>query len=356
MVHEHILNGEVVTLVQPNHIGAKWNQVNVIFRSSVWNYEGELISAGFPKFVNFGEKPEVFPVPTSLKGTVIVEKLDGSLLCVSKYKGKYIFRTRGTVDARESMDNGIEIDVFVSEMENNGFFDHYNDILGDTWNRSFLFEWLSPTNKIVISYGDIPIFKLIGIVSHHDYSMEPQSVLDTIANEFGISRPETYTFTSIDDLLSNVKGWVGREGVCLYSNNGQEIHKIKAEKYLLLHYMKSELSSTEKIMDVWLGQDMPSYSTFYDYISTTFDYELAEKCRGQISNICDAYKEVIKIIYHMKLFVENVKSLTTRKEQAISIISSYGNSNRAMFVFKILDGKQLEKDDIKKLLFQVMKN
>jgi hypothetical protein len=32
MVHEHIIYGEVVYLVQPKHIGAKWKNDNLHFR------------------------------------------------------------------------------------------------------------------------------------------------------------------------------------------------------------------------------------------------------------------------------------------------------------------------------------
>ena len=86
-VNEHVWNGERVYLVVPKEMGCVWTQENKIFRSSVWNYDGELISASFPKFVNWGEKPETFPTPSSLDNTTIVDKLDGSTLIVSKYKG-----------------------------------------------------------------------------------------------------------------------------------------------------------------------------------------------------------------------------------------------------------------------------
>ena len=105
MVHEHSLNGEIVYLIQPQHIGTKWRQDNKHMRSVVVNYAGEVISASFPKFTNYGENPEHFPVPTSLKNATVVEKLDGSTLIVSKYNGQYILRTRGTVDA-STMANG----------------------------------------------------------------------------------------------------------------------------------------------------------------------------------------------------------------------------------------------------------
>ena len=350
MVHDHSLNGEIVHLIQPQHIGTKWQQDNKHMRSVVVNYEGEVISASFPKSTNYGENPEHFPVPNSLKHCTVVEKLDGSTLIVSKYNGQYILRTRGTVDA-STMANGFELELFkstiLSKLQDNN----------DTWNYSVLFEWLSPRNVIVLRYSDEPMWKLIGFINHINYSLAQQDMLDAMAKKYDLLRPEIYTFTDITDMLQIVDKWQDREGVCLYSKNGQTIHKIKAAKYLLLHHLKSELSSLEKIMDVWLEQGMPDYNTFYNYIVTTFDFELAEQIKGTISRIVDGKKEVNKIVDGMNSFVNNrLRSLPTRKEQAQLVISSYGETNRASFLFKLLDGKSLGKEEYKKLLFQVLKN
>jgi hypothetical protein len=350
MVHEHIIYGEVVYLVQPKHIGAKWKNDNLHFRSSVWNYNGELISASFPKFFNWSEQPDLSPVPNSLKHCTVVEKLDGSTLIVSKYNGQYILRTRGTVDA-STMANGFELELFKSTILNK-LQDN-----NDTWGYSIIWEWLSPINKIVLSYGDEPIWKLIGFINHINYSLAQQDMLDAMAKKYDLLRPEIYTFTDISDMLQIVDKWQNKEGVCLYSKNDQVIHKIKASKYLLLHHLKSELSSLEKVLDVWLEQGMPDYQTFYNYIFTTFDFELAEQIKGTISRICDAKKEVDLIVSGMNDFVNNrLKTLPTRKLQAEQVISAYGNTNRASFLFKLLDGKSLGKEEYKKLLFQVLKN
>jgi hypothetical protein len=350
MVHEHSLNGEIVHLIQPQHIGTKWRQDNKHMRSVVVNYAGEVISASFPKFTNWGENPDHFPVPNSLKNATIVEKLDGSTLIVSKYNGQYILRTRGTVDASK-LANGFELELFKSTILNK-LQDN-----NDTWDYSIIWEWLSPINKIVLSYGDEPMWKLIGFINHINYSLAQQDMLDAMAKKYDLLRPEIYTFTDISDMLQIVDKWQNKEGVCLYSKNDQVIHKIKASKYLLLHHLKSELSSLEKVLDVWLEQGMPDYRTFYNYIFTTFDFELAEQIKGTISRICDAKKEVDLIVSGMNEFVNNrLKTLPTRKLQAEQVISAYGNTNRASFLFKILDNRPLGKEEYKKLLFQVLKN
>ena len=350
MVHEHFIGGELVYLVQPKHIGAKWTKDNLHFRSSVWNYDGELISASFPKFFNWGEQPDLSPVPTSLNNSNIVEKLDGSTLIVSKYKGNYILRTRGTVDAT-ALANGHELAIFKDR-----FIKSLRGDTPDTWNVSLLFEWVSPINKIVLNYGDEPDWYIVGIVNHNDYSLYSQRELDMWSKNYGFKRPTTYSFPSVEQLMQDVEQWKGKEGVVIYTNNDQVLHKVKGAWYLALHHMKSELSNIEKVMDVWLERGMPDYQTFYNYISTTFDFELAEQCRGMISNICDAKKEVDKIVWGMNLFVNTrLRLLPTRKQQAELTIASYGDTNRASFIFKLLDGKSLGNEEYKKLMFQVLK-
>ena len=352
-VNEHIINGEMCYLVIPQQMGCEWAQDNKHFRSSLWNSEGDLISASFPKFVNWGEKPEVFPVPNSLRGCVVMEKLDGSTLIVSKYKGQFIVRTRGTVDAANMEKNGDEIAIFKSEIL--PLLDS-TDI--DTWLCSYIFEWTSPKNQIVINYGDTPQFILIGCIFHDDYSLVEQNILDITAKKLGLLRPNTYTFTDVAALISEVELWEGKEGVCVYSKHGQEIHKCKSFQYLKLHRFKSN-ATFENTVELFFEFDMPSYQEFEAKLIQKFDYECFEMVRGYISIICDGYKEVLKIIQGMNDFVEKqLKQLPNRREQAFKVFASYGKeSNRSAFVFKLLDGRQLlSKDDLKKLMYQVTKS
>lgn len=359
MVHENIVNGELMYLVQPRPVQPRWTQATKIFRSSLWSSDGELVSAGFPKFTNWGEAPEEFPVPTDLNGASIVEKLDGSLLIVSKWKGNFIVRTRGTTDASNLTTNGFEL---VELMERYPAIKQYQPYF-ETWPFSLLFEWTSPLQKIVIDYGDKSNIRLVGCINHTvseihgDYWLTQQDWLNGLAKGLGVERPATYTFTTVSDLMSQVDAWNGKEGVCIYSNNGQTIHKVKAARYLLLHRMKSELSSLEKVMDVWFEMNKPDFNTFYNNIATQFDYELANQCRGLMSNILDAWKEVQKIEAGFKRFIEvELSKYPTRKLQAVVTFQSYGkNNSRAGMVFTLLDGKSLGDKEYKKLLFQVLK-
>lgn len=345
-VHDKIVNGEVVYLVGPNIKGVEWTQQNKIFRSSVWDHDGNLISAGFPKFTNWGESPAEFPTPENLNGATLVEKIDGSLLIVSKWKGNYILRTRGTVDATQ-LDNGVELEVFKQKM-----FPLIDGSEKDTWEFSILFEWVSPTQQIVIKHEQ-PQWYLVGIVNHSDYSLDEQSELNQWAAQHGLMRPVTYTFSTISDLLDNVEKWVGKEGVCVYSGRGQVIHKVKSSWYLVKHRFKSH-ATLENTVDLFFQLNMPSYQDFEKEISEKFDYECFDMVRGYASRICDSSKTVKDIIDGINRFVLPLKTLP-RKEAAEKILSAYGQGGRSAICFTLLDSKQLSSDQFKKLYWQVLK-
>jgi hypothetical protein len=340
--------GEVCTLIFPKHIGAKWNRRNLHFRSSIWNENGDLISASFPKFFNWGEQEEMSPPPKNLRGSIAMEKLDGSTLIVSKYKGELIVRTRGTADATV-LDNGGEIAELMEKYP--AAFD--NDLLNSE-KYSYIYEWESPVNRIVVRHDSVDI-KLIAVISHLDYYLIPQDTLNVTAENIGVQRPRTYDFDSPEQLLTAVKDFKGVEGVCVYSNNGQTIHKVKGAEYLILHRMRSELSSFDKVMDLYFTLNQPTYNDFYNYVCNTLDFEIAEDIRGDISRICDVRREVEMIIDGFKKCVDEIKELPTRKAQANVIKQKYSVTNRASMVFTLLDGKPLKQDQIKKLFYQKLK-
>lgn len=353
MVHQHELNGEVVWLIQPQHIGARWTSDNKIFRSSVWNNDGELVSAGFPKFPNLGECPDTFPVPTDLRNAVITNKLDGSLLVVSKYRGQYILRTRGTVDATP-FENGYELETFRKDFLPKLDSSHK---FVNTWDTSYLFEWLTAAEdkQIVIKYDNVPDWILIGAVDHVDYSLFQQDVLNEFANFFGFKRPEQFKFNTVDELVETVTNWKNQEGVVLYTNRGQSLHKIKSDDYKKKHAFKSN-ATLENTLELYLAFGSPSYNEFQKKIGELYDWECVQMVTGHMSNICDASKDVMKIITGMQGFVDkSLKPLPTRKDQALKVLASYGDTGRNSMVFTLLDNKPLNPDQTKKLYWQCLK-
>ena len=244
-------------LVTPKRIGVKWTHANKIFRSSVWSADGDLISAGFYKFPNWGECPDTFPVPKDLSKTHIVEKLDGSCLIFSHYNGQYIIRTRGTVSAY-GMENAHELDILKEKYPKLfDFTKHITTWIEDNPGRgrgiSILCEWLSPSNQIVIKH-DSPDIKLIGAVCHDEYTLYEQFELDYIAELLEIPRLGYFLYGSMGTLVDEINKFTNFEGVCIYSNRDQSIHKVKTELYLKKHRFK-EHANIESVQDLFIESD-----------------------------------------------------------------------------------------------------
>jgi hypothetical protein len=362
-VEENIIvsNGLSIYFVKPlpNPKNLIWTQANKIFRSSVWDCEGNLISASFPKFGNWGENSENFPTPTDLNGCDVCGKVDGSLLIVSTFCNHTIYRTRGTLDAT-TLKNGPEIEIFKRSI-----FPRMSRHCGDfTWPISWLFEWTSPLNKSVINYGNNPAWYLVGLINHDKYTLSYQHDLDDLAVSIRCGRPRIYDFTGStpDKMIDVISKWKDREGAVVYSNDGQSMHKIKSSWYLAFKRMKDEISR-ENLIKAWFELNKPDYKYFTSTIENYFGIEIAAQIRGDMSIICDSWKEVLEIIAGFNSFIKtnitsvgNVENPNFRKEMKNIIVSSYGKTSRADYVLKIVDGKELNDNDLEHLLYQCIKN
>ena len=357
MVHQHFVGEHECFLVQPIHIGATWTKDNLIFRSSLWDKEGNPVSLSFKKFFNIDEKLDLFPTPKSLNGARLMEKLDGSTLIFSKYKGHLVVRTRGTVDVR-NQPNGHEIEYLLNKYSK---FKAHLDSAQDT--HSYIFEWTTPSNRIVLDYGSEPDMALIGMIYHDTYDLVSQTALNILAEGMDLRRPNTYSYNSLDDMKKAVTDMRDKEGICMYYNNEQDILKIKSAHYLFLHRAKSEISSIDKVIDVYidwfmdrhtLSHEPTGYPEFFEYLKEKFDYEIATMAIGHASRICDAMKEVHEIM--KALFDYGIVRINIpRKIAAQQILQAYGSTGRAAIVFKVLDRKVIGADEYKKILYQVLK-
>jgi hypothetical protein len=358
MVHQHYVGEHECFLVQPVHIGATWNKQNLIYRSSVWDKEGNPVSLSFKKFFNWDEKPDIDPAPSDLSGAKLMEKLDGSTLIVSRYKGITVMRTRGTVDAYKQ-ENGQELNFLRDKY--NKFFEFIE--AQETTSVSYIFEWLSPSNRIVLDYGEEPDTVLIGVIFHNDYSMMTQEGLSTVASQLQLRRPKVYSYNSVEEMKQGVEALRDQEGLCVYYKDEQCIRKVKSAHYLFLHRAKSEISSIDKVIDVYIDWFLPrytlsheptGYTEFFEYLTEKFDFEIATMARGHASNICDAMKEVHKIMDALFDFA-GARTKMPRKQAAEEVLQAYGSTGRAAIVFKLLDRKVVGADEYKKILYQVLK-
>lgn len=344
-IKECSFGGDDCIWVFPKLEGTAWNEKNEILRSSIWRKsDGELVSPGFKKFFNWEQKPEIHPAPSNLHTKVVcVEKLDGSCLIISKYKGELITRTRRALTS--SLLNGDELETVLKKKYPAAFDNPWID--GEK--ATLLFEWVTPTNQIVIR-SDEPEMYLTGAIIHSDYSYMTQTVLDNLAESIGVKRPQYRKYSSIEQMLTDVNALKGEEGICVYYGNEQHIRKVKSDWYITIHNFRNEMN-LKNIVDLYQEHDMPAFDTFCTMVENQYTYEGLLQAKSLISQICDAKKKSDDIIAGMKRFLENNKG-KPRKVMAEIIYGSYGTTNRADMVFTLLDGKPLERKQFKKLLFQ----
>ena len=356
-IKESEIAGDKVFLVTPDITKTTWDKKSdLIYRSSVWTEEGKPVSLSWKKFFNYTEGNSVVPDPTSLKNTVCVDKIDGSTLLVSKYKGVLVMRTRGTFDI-SSLDNGSEKEFLLEKYKT--FFDFVMNDEKESSRYTYVFEWTTPNNRIILSYGDEPELYFTGIIDMEDYTYLSNSEVDEMASRFNILRPKTYYPKSLDLLIKETKAMKGIEGFCLYYNNEQDIKKIKTEDYLMMHSFKMSKSTKAIIRDII--ENYVSYEEYKEQIISGFDFECWAFIEDKVKEVYSLFDEYIKqcdLLF--KEVMDNIGE-ATKKEFAIYVMSHDECKEWSPVLFKIFSNKGkkaidfIKDDGFKRKMFSMIK-
>jgi hypothetical protein len=275
-----------------------------------------------------------------------------SLLIVSRYEGQWITRTRGTVDARQ-LPNGHEIDLLIEKYKK--FFEDSDAIDSiSALEQSWLFEWTTPSNIIVLKESDEYELTLIGIVSNEDAAYYSQAYVDICAIKYDFKRPEMYHYNSVSECIADVTAWKGKEGVVIYSPNGQTLKKIKASEYCELHKIATGIKNVKNVLDVFM--ESPKFTKcedFYSHIEKLLDFEIAEKCKPFIQEITDAYAKFVKGVDNMNERIPFIQNYETRKEQAMAIQQEFRDWKTAI-AFLLLDNRKVDDKVVRKAMEKIL--
>lgn len=226
------------------------------WRSSLLNKEGEEISGGLPKFMNFGESKETSGNFNKIDRTItqaisnhnalLTLKEDGSLIIRSVYKGEVIIRTRGSskiADSENFKENREEIMNIIRNK--------YPILLDPNFlpDLDLFFEYISPKNIIIIKY-DEPELIFLHAKERKTQKLVNWDKLDDIANKYGFKlvnivkelneAKSAQELKTIIDRLEKEGSWP-HEGVVVRSPEGY-MSKIKGEDYITQHKIKSHFN------------------------------------------------------------------------------------------------------------------
>lgn len=340
-----VIAGDDCWLITPKDIKTKWNEDILHFRSLIIRKsDHHVVSSGFRKFFNLSEQPDIDPFPDGPFSAY--EKHDGSLLICSYYMGtdgseEYIFRTRGTSSV-STLDNGHELEFLLEK------YPRLKSSMKLNQGYSILCEWETPTQPIVLNRVNEPTLTLIGAIRHSNFTYLSQEELDRISIDWEIERPSIYHYNSIKECVEDVTNWKGKEGVVLYSDNGQHFRKIKGEEYLNLHKILTGYKTINSYLDLFMTTEkFAKYSDFFSYVERCVDYEVAERGKDEIRQICTAYGKVLYGLNVVKKVVDQHRTGFSRKEQAL-VFKDHWTDWRITSAFQYLDKNEIDDKTIRK--------
>lgn len=286
----------------------KYNQINSDFNEEICcEARGLILEEGtwkvvrmaFKKFFNLGES---FAAKIDWDSAVASEKLDGSIISVFYYDGKWRIATNSTIDA------------FKAELAGVGPYKNFGELFesvlplstfaGNRYeNICWTFEIVSPYNKVVIDYPETKVYLLsvrfMNTLEELDYDQIP-----VYAGKIGVAYPQFYYMndeTGFRRLVEQMPE--GHEGIVVRDAAGQRV-KIKTLLYFQMHKAKNNgVITLERIVDLIRANDhyeflsyFPEYQPIFDDVKRQIDHSEAvlEKVRQDVAewknnnkNVCE---------------------------------------------------------------------
>lgn len=225
----------------------------ILDRANDWR----VISRPFDRFFNWGEN--VLEDTFDWSSFVAQEKIDGSLMILYHYAGKWNVATKGSPAANGTVgDNRFTFaDLFWEILHKEAY-----STTGDLDPRNtYLFELTSKYNRIVTTQlNNDGKLTLIGV---RDTQTGIEFPVDLYRDNFDVVR--SFPMTTIEEILLAAKELSPsqQEGFVLVDTNFNRI-KVKSEKYVLIHHMKNCINDIRIIELIRTGEDSEIFAYFPD--------------------------------------------------------------------------------------------
>lgn len=288
----------------------------------------------FNKFYNAQE-----PLAAKLDGKIrALEKVDGSLAKIWVDRdGEVRVSTNGMIDAADAdillPVDGIKTyrDLFDRALEESrlqlDYFKKYSDY-------TFIFELVSPLNRIVVPYQKTELY-FLGVRNNKTLQeWLPYDFDDTVLTEH-FSCPKLYDINSADQAIEVAKTLgADKEGFVLVDENFNRV-KVKGSEYLAMHLLRNNTLSQRNFLEAVLENKQDDLvALFPEY--ELFIHNIEEKIKNYINNAERALK---RANYDLN-----------RKDFALEIMQDEEMKKFSNILFKIYGDRQY---DWKKATFNV---
>jgi len=333
-------------LITPSFDKHVWLEDELHYRSLMCRSNGEIVSSGLEKFMNYFEyAPHTKIVNDAiLSGTEAVyftDKEDGSLIIRDIIDGQVHFRSRGSTEL-----TGTEDDCFDGSAVLRLIAEEYPELLDNTVGigASLLFEYTAPTNQIILKYNK-PTLTYLGMMVHHE-DLFPILVpfFDNAPVPIPWPIPKMYSIPieTTQDLLEEISSWKDREGLVVYVKHDDRwiLSKMKTKWYLQLHSFKYQMTKSKFFQLLWKENICNTDQYEMMMMMKGFDFELIEYGRSMVEEYFQKREEVAGICIHLQNELldafEDTNTIISRKEQIDILRTLPGNFNDYI---AILDGK-----------------
>ena len=310
----------------------KYSQINSDFNDEiVRECRGLIIDKDYTPvcvpFFKFGNYGEPYAAQIDWESAKVEEKIDGSLIKVWNYGGKWIVSTNGTIFAEKASigsetDNsangtkqGIMTnkfssfgDLFHSALNNIGF-----DIESLNPQFTYMFELVSPYNRVVVPYDSIDVYH---IGTRNNISFKETEL------DIGVKKPRRYECNNINDLIEMAsKLRYCEEGYVVKDKYYNRI-KVKSPAYVAVQHLIDGMSD-KTLMELLKTNEAGEFLVYFPEYKQSVD-----KLTAKIDNAVSYINEIIRAEIDGKTF-------ETRKDFAdVATKTKY-----PAFFFQYYDGK-----------------
>lgn len=284
-------------------------------RGLIFNKRGDLVSRPFHKFFNVGERPETGLSSVNFEDAhQLLEKEDGSMIrpLVDPKGVLYLATKMGVTDIAEDAAKLLsrrQADFLRHDMVWRGL--------------TPIFEYVSPTNKIVLNYEE-PKLILLAVRNNltGEYLNVPVPFFDKVVAHGSVE-------TKPEDFVETIRKLEGREGVVIRFNDGHMI-KVKADEYVRIHKVKDRIREDRHIADIIVHEEVDDLISILDEVDVKRirDYETWFNAGVQ------------RVVARLNHLMERAHALDGNKKRvALELVPNLAYKQDAKFIFGVLDGK-----------------
>lgn len=288
---------------------------------------GEILRRPFHKFFNVNEREETQDHVVDLsRPHVILEKLDGSMIAPFIVNGKIIWGTKmGATDVAKP------VEEFVAR--NPEYIRFAEEAIENGWTP--IFEWCSRKQRIVLDYFHDQLI-LTGLRHINEGQYATYAAMELMGRAYAI--PIVRQFepqTDMKAFLEYVRLLEDREGFVVRFSDGHMI-KLKCDWYLQIHKAKEAILQDRNIVELILDEKL-------DDVKAHLPKEDRDRLT-QFENDFNAalHRQIKAITMIVDTLVFN-KNQISRKDFALSTMSSNMHSHTRPIVFKNFEGATQEK-------------